>query len=36
MRNVLTKQLTLRGFIVLDFARPCAEFERDMSVWLRE
>jgi NADPH-dependent curcumin reductase CurA len=35
MRNVLTKRLTLRGFIVSDFAAHAGEFARDMSTWLR-
>jgi NADPH-dependent curcumin reductase CurA len=33
---VLTKRLTIRGFIVRDFAAQAAEFERDMAQWLRE
>jgi NADPH-dependent curcumin reductase CurA len=36
MRNVLTKRLTIRGFIVSDFAARHADFLRDMSQWLRE
>jgi NADPH-dependent curcumin reductase CurA len=36
MRAVLTKRLTIRGFIVRDFAAQAAEFERDMAQWLRE
>jgi NADPH-dependent curcumin reductase CurA len=36
MRNVLTKRLTLRGFIVSDFVAHAADFERDMSAWVRE
>jgi NADPH-dependent curcumin reductase CurA len=36
MRNILTKRLTLRGFIVSDFAAHGAEFVRDMSTWLKE
>jgi NADPH-dependent curcumin reductase len=36
MRNVLTKRLTIRGFIVSDFAARQADFLRDMSTWLRE
>jgi NADPH-dependent curcumin reductase CurA len=36
MRNVLTKRLTIRGFIVSDFAARHADFLRDMSGWLRE
>jgi NADPH-dependent curcumin reductase CurA len=36
MRAVLTKRLTIRGFIVGDFAARHADFLRDMSQWLRE
>ena len=36
MRNVLTKRLTIRGFIVGDFASRHADFLRDMSQWVRE
>jgi NADPH-dependent curcumin reductase CurA len=36
MRNVLTKRLTIRGFIVSDFAARHADFLRDMSEWVRE
>jgi NADPH-dependent curcumin reductase CurA len=36
MRNVLTKRLTIRGFIVSDFAALHADFLRDMSQWVRE
>jgi NADPH-dependent curcumin reductase len=36
MRSVLTKRLTLRGFIVSDFIAHAGEFERDISTWLRE
>ena len=36
MRNVLTKRLTIRGFIVSDFAARQADFLRDMSGWVRE
>ncbi|HXW27668.1 MAG TPA: zinc-binding dehydrogenase, partial [Xanthobacteraceae bacterium] len=36
MRAVLTKRLTIRGFIVRDFASHAAEFERDVAQWLRE
>src|SRR3989440_7965975 len=36
MRNVLTKRLTIRGFIVSDFASRHADFLRDMSQWVRE
>jgi NADPH-dependent curcumin reductase len=36
MRAVLTKRLTIRGFIVRDFAAREADFLRDMSQWVRE
>jgi NADPH-dependent curcumin reductase CurA len=36
MRNVLTKRLTIRGFIVSDFAARHGDFLRDMSAWVRE
>jgi hypothetical protein len=36
LRNVLTKRLTIRGFIVSDFAARQADFLRDMSQWVRE
>jgi len=36
MRAVLTKRLTIRGFIVSDFASLQADFLRDMSQWVRE
>jgi hypothetical protein len=36
MRNILTKRLTFRGFIVSDFAARHADFLRDMSQWVRE
>src|SRR4051812_26635179 len=36
MRVVLTKRLTIRGFIVSDFAARYADFLRDMSQWVRE
>jgi NADPH-dependent curcumin reductase CurA len=36
MRAVLTKRLTIRGFIVSDFASKEADFLRDMSTWVRE
>jgi len=35
-RAILTKRLTLRGFIVSDFASRHADFLRDVSTWLRE
>jgi NADPH-dependent curcumin reductase CurA len=36
MRAVLTKRLTIRGFIVSDFAARQPDFQRDMSAWVRE
>jgi NADPH-dependent curcumin reductase CurA len=36
MRAVLTKRLTIRGFIVSDFAARQANFLRDMSGWVGE
>jgi NADPH-dependent curcumin reductase CurA len=36
MRNILTKRLTFRGFIVSDFAAKHGDFLRDMSQWVRE
>jgi NADPH-dependent curcumin reductase CurA len=36
MRNVLTKRLTFRGFIVSDFAARHGDFIRDMSGWVRD
>ncbi len=35
-RAILTKRLTLRGFIVSDFASRQADFLRDVAAWLRE
>ncbi len=35
MRAVLTKRLTLRGFIVFDFVARIGEFQREMSEWVR-
>ncbi len=35
MRLVLTRRLTLRGFIVSDIAADCPEFEETMARWLR-
>ena len=35
-RAILTKRLTLRGFIVYDFAARHDDFLRDVSAWLRE
>lgn len=36
MRSILTKRLTLRGFIVTDFASQQGDFLRDMSKWMRD
>jgi NADPH-dependent curcumin reductase CurA len=36
MRAVLTKRLTLRGFIVTDFAAKQPEFLREVPTWLKE
>jgi NADPH-dependent curcumin reductase len=36
MRAILTKRLTLRGFIVGDFAAQAPDFARDVSTWVRE
>ena len=36
MRAILTKRLTIRGFIVTDFAARHGDFLRDMSGWVRE
>ena len=36
MRAILAKRLTLRGFIVGDFADQAADFRRDVSAWLEE
>ena len=36
MQSILVKRLTVRGFIVFDFASQYPEFVRDMSGWLRE
>jgi NADPH-dependent curcumin reductase CurA len=35
-RAVLTKRLTIRGFIVTDFAAKHADFQRDVSQWVKE
>jgi len=35
-RQVLSKRLTIRGFIVWDFADQAEAFERDVSTWLRQ
>ena len=36
MRNVLTKRLTIRGFIVWDFASQTKEFVTEVGGWLRD
>jgi NADPH-dependent curcumin reductase CurA len=36
MATILIKRLTLRGFIVTDFASQAADFQRDMGGWIRE
>ncbi len=36
MRSILVKRLNFRGFIVSDFAAMHADFQRDMSQWVRE
>jgi NADPH-dependent curcumin reductase CurA len=36
MQDVLTKSLTVRGFIQFEFADQMADFQRDMGRWLRE
>ena len=36
MRNVLTKRLLIRGFIVTDFAARLDDFLRDVSQWLKD
>ena len=36
MRNVLTKRLTIRGFIVSDFTSRHGDFLKDMSAWVRD
>jgi NADPH-dependent curcumin reductase CurA len=36
LRQVLTRRLTIRGFIVSDFADQAAAFARDVGTWLRE
>jgi NADPH-dependent curcumin reductase CurA len=36
MRAILSKRLTLRGFIVRDFASQADEFRREVGTWLRE
>jgi NADPH-dependent curcumin reductase CurA len=36
MRAVLSKRLTVRGFIVYDFSDDIPDFEREMTAWVRE
>jgi hypothetical protein len=36
LRNILTKRLMFRGFIVSDFAKDYGEFYRDMPGWVKE
>jgi NADPH-dependent curcumin reductase CurA len=36
MRQVLTRRLTIRGFIVWDFADQAEAFRRDVAAWIRE
>jgi len=36
MRAILTKRLTIRGFIVWDFSARYDDFMRDVSTWVRE
>ena len=36
MRDILTKRLTVRGFIVRDFADQAKAFYTDVSQWIRE
>jgi NADPH-dependent curcumin reductase CurA len=36
MRAVLTNRLSIRGFIVRDFADQQADFLRDMGQWVRD
>jgi len=36
MRDVLSKRLTLRGFIQRDFAARYPDFLRDMTGWVRD
>jgi NADPH-dependent curcumin reductase CurA len=35
-RAILTKRLTIRGFIVTDFAAKHGDFQRDVSQWVKE
>ena len=36
LRTVLTRRLSVRGFIVSDFAARAGDFQRDMAAWVRE
>ena len=36
MAAILTRRLTFRGFIVTDYSSQAADFQRDMSGWIRE
>src|SRR3954467_4760904 len=36
MRNVLTKRLNIRGFIVTDFAAKFPDFIRDVPLWIKD
>jgi hypothetical protein len=36
MRAILVKRLTIRGFIVTDFAAQEPDFRRDVAKWLNE
>jgi NADPH-dependent curcumin reductase CurA len=36
MRSILSKRLTLRGFIVTDFDDQAAEFLREATAWVKE
>jgi NADPH-dependent curcumin reductase CurA len=36
MGAILTRRITFRGFIVTDYSSQAADFQRDMSTWIRE
>jgi hypothetical protein len=36
MRSLLTRRLTLRGFLVFDFIARQGEFLKEMSGWVRD
>jgi len=36
MRAILSKRMTVRGFLVADFADQTEPFLRDMAAWVRE